>query len=240
MNDRSQDIAATAPHEQDWVAVEASLNANGNALLPGLLTPDCCSELIAMYSEEKRYRSRIVMARHGFGAGEYKYFSYPLPEIISQLRAALYLQLAPVGNRWNQLMGIDIRYPAQLNEFLERCHAAGQVRPTPLILEYADGGYNRLHQDLYGEHIFPLQAAILLSKPGEDFTGGEFVMTEKSNSAQRANVVPLRQGDGVVFAVSQRPEQNKRAIRRVATRHGVSRIRSGIRHTIGLIFHDSK
>lgn len=240
MTSRSRGVPASTLHEQGWLDIEQSLNANGNALLPGLLTPEQCDELIAMYPQDKRYRTRIVMARHGFGLGEYKYFNYPLPGILSQLRAALYARLAPIGNRWNQSMGIDIRYPAQLEGFLDRCHAAGQTRPTPLILKYVDGDYNCLHQDLYGEHVFPLQVAILLAKPGEDFTGGEFVMTENAPSQQRADVVPLRQGDGVVFAVNQRPVEAKRSTRRVAMRHGVSRVRSGNRHTIGLIFHDSK
>ncbi len=240
MTSRSRGVSATTLHEQDWLDIEQSLSANGNALLPGLLTPEQCDELIAMYPQDKRYRTRIVMARHGFGLGEYKYFNYPLPGILSQLRAALYARLAPIGNRWNQSMGIDIRYPAQLEGFLDRCHAAGQTRPTPLILKYVEGDYNCLHQDLYGEHVFPLQVAILLAKPGEDFTGGEFVMTENAPSQQRADVVPLRQGDGVVFTVNQRPVETKRSTRRVAMRHGVSRVRSGNRHTIGLIFHDSK
>jgi|SRR5450830_125967 len=240
MTSRSRGVPATTLHEQDWLDIEQSLSANGNALLPGLLTPEQCDELIAMYPQDKRYRTRIVMARHGFGLGEYKYFNYPLPGILSQLRAALYARLAPIGNRWNQSMGIDIRYPAQLEGFLDRCHAAGQTRPTPLILKYVEGDYNCLHQDLYGEHVFPLQVAILLAKPGEDFTGGEFVMTENAPSQQRADVVPLRQGDGVVFTVNQRPVETKRSTRRVAMRHGVSRVRSGNRHTIGLIFHDSK
>lgn len=240
MTSRSRGVPATTLHEQDWLDIEQSLSANGNALLPGLLTPEQCDELIAMYPQDKRYRTRIVMARHGFGLGEYKYFNYPLPGILSQLRAALYARLAPIGNRWNQSMGIDIRYPAQLEGFLDRCHAAGQTRPTPLILKYVEGDYNCLHQDLYGEHVFPLQVAILLAKPGEDFTGGEFVMTENAPAQQRADVVPLRQGDGVVFTVNQRPVEAKRSTRRVAMRHGVSRVRSGNRHTIGLIFHDSK
>jgi hypothetical protein len=224
---------------QDWSAVAQSLDAGGHALLPGLLTAAQCEALVAMYPQDHRYRSRVVMARHGFGLGEYKYFAYPLPALLAQMRAALYPHLAPIANRWNRLMGIDVRYPEQLQAFLERCHAAGQTRPTPLILKYAEGDYNCLHQDLYGEHVFPLQVAILLARPGEDFTGGEFVMTETSASQQRADVVPLRQGDGVVFTVNQRPVQGRRTVRKATTRHGVSRVRSGDRHTVGLIFHDA-
>jgi hypothetical protein len=224
----------------DWSAVEVALDLNGNAVLPGLLTPQQCSELVAMYFEDEHFRTKIVMARHGFGLGEYKYYAYPLPDLLSQLREDVYPHLAPIANRWNQLMRISIRYPDTLPEYLERCHAAGQNRPTPLILKYVEGDYNRLHQDLYGEHVFPLQVAILLSRPAEDFTGGEFVMTEIGSSGQRADVVPLRQGDGVVFTVNQRPLQSGSRPRKVAMRHGVSRVRSGSRHTVGLIFHDSQ
>lgn len=225
---------------QDWAATERSLDSNGNSVLPGLLTPAQCEALIAMYPDDQRYRGRILMGRHGFGLGEYKYFAYPLPDLVSQLRAALYPHLVPIANRWNQMMGIDVRYPRDLECFLDRCHAAGQIRPTPLILKYAAGDYNCLHQDLYGEHVFPLQVAILLSRPGEDFTGGEFVMTENATSQQRADVVPLRQGDGVVFTVNQRPVQGKRSSRKVVMRHGVSRVHSGSRHAAGVIFHDAR
>lgn len=225
----------------DWDGIGRSLNANGNAVLPNLITKPQCSALAGLYSEEAGYRTRIVMARHGFGRGEYKYFAYPLPPLLDQLRHALYPHLAPIANRWNKQLGIDVQYPAQLDAFLDRCHRAGQVRPTPLILEYGPGDYNCLHQDLYGDHVFPLQVAILLSHPGQDFTGGEFVMTESSTKGQRADVVPLRQGDGVIFTVNQRPAPAKRGgTRRVAMRHGVSQIRSGRRHTVGLIFHDSR
>ena len=226
---------------QDWAGVERSLDANGNAVLPRLLTPVQCGQLAALYPREEGYRSRVVMARHGFGRGEYKYFSYPLPVLLDELRHALYPNLAPIANRWNMQLGIDVNYPATLEAFLERCHDAGQTRPTPLMLAYGEGDYNCLHQDLYGRHVFPLQVAILLSRPGEDFLGGEFVMTESRPGHQRADVVPLRQGDAVVFTVNQRPAAGKRgATRRVAMRHGVSRVRSGHRHTAGLIFHDAR
>jgi hypothetical protein len=180
------------------------------------------------------------MARHGFGRGEYKYFAYPLPPLLDPLRHALYPRLATIANRWNRQLKIAVQYPDELDAYLRQCHATGQTRPTPLILQYGEGDYNCLHQDLYGEHVFPLQVAILLSEPGRDFVGGEFVMTERSNTGQRADVVALRQGDAVVFTVNQRPAMGKRGIRKVAMRHGVSRIRSGQRHTVGLIFHDAK
>jgi hypothetical protein len=194
-----------------------------------------------LYPSEDGYRSKVVMARHGFGRGEYKYFAYPLPPLLDGLRHALYPRLMPIANRWNRQLGIDVSYPDSLEAFLERCHRAGQTRPTPLILQYGEGDYNCLHQDLYGEHVFPLQVTVLLSRPGEDFTGGEFVMTESHPGHRRADVVPLCQGDGVVFTVNQRPAPGKRgAMRRVAMRHGVSRIHSGHRHTVGLIFHDAR
>jgi hypothetical protein len=226
---------------QHWTKVERALDSNGNAVLPGLLTARQCARLAAMYSRDDAYRSRVVMARHGFGRGEYKYFAYPLPPLLERLRRALYLRLVPIANRWNEQLGIDVRYPGTLGAFLERCHRAGQTRPTPLILEYGAGDYNCLHQDLYGEHVFPLQVAILLSRPGEDFSGGEFVMTESHPGHQRADVVPLTQGDAVVFTVNQRPVAGRRgSMRRVAMRHGVGRVGSGRRHTVGLIFHDAR
>lgn len=234
---------ATFPlsEQTDWSAIAGALDAYGNAVLPSLLTAKQCEELSGLYSRNDRYRSRIVMARHGFGRGEYKYFAYPLPALLDQLRHALYQQLAPVANRWNQQLGIDVRYPPALDAFLARCHAAGQLRPTPLILQYGVDDYNCLHQDVYGEHVFPLQVAILLSEPGKDFTGGEFVMTETASKSQRADVVALRQGDALIFTVNQRPVAGKRGgTRRVAMRHGVSRVRSGQRHTLGLIFHDAR
>jgi hypothetical protein len=225
----------------DWARIEQSLDASGNAVLPGLLTRVQCGQLAALYPREVGYRSTVVMARHGFGRGEYKYFSYPLPPLLEDLRHALYPRLVTIANRWNRQIGTAVSYPDTLAMFLERCHRAGQTRPTPLILQYGEGDYNCLHQDLYGEHVFPLQVAILLSQPGEDFSGGEFVMTQTHAGHQRADVVPLGQGDAVAFAVNLRPAVDMRgAVRRVAMRHGVSRIRSGQRHTVGLIFHDAK
>jgi uncharacterized protein len=225
----------------DWAQATAELDAQGCAVLKGLLTPDECSALAAMYPDDGHFRSRVVMGRHGFGRGEYKYFSYPLPDLIMELRPLLYGQLAAVANRWNEAMGIDIRYPASHAAFLKRCHDAGQTRPTPLLLQYEAGDYNCLHQDLYGEHVFPLQVAILLSEPGRDFAGGEFVLTEQRPRMQsRAEVVPLTQGDAVAFAVHHRPVQGTRGTYRVNLRHGVSRVRSGHRHTVGVIFHDAK
>ena len=225
----------------DWEQAMSDLDAQGCAVLKGLLTLDECRVLASRYGEDKLFRSRIVMGRHGFGRGEYKYFSYPLPQPIAGLRPLLYAQLQSIANRWNEAMGIDIRYPEGHNAFLKRCHDAGQPRPTPLLLQYEAGDYNCLHQDLYGEHVFPLQVAILLSEPGRDFEGGEFVLTEQRPRMQsRAEVVPLRQGDGVAFAVHVRPVQGTRGVYRVNMRHGVSRLRSGRRHTVGVIFHDAK
>ncbi|MFF7057819.1 2OG-Fe(II) oxygenase [Achromobacter spanius] len=224
----------------DWTAVTQSLDAHGNAILPGLLTPAQCTGLADAYSETDRYRSRIVMARHGFGRGEYQYFAYPLPALLQDLRTALYPRLAPIANRWNRQMGIAVQYPDDHAAFLQRCHDAGQRRPTPLILQYGPGDYNCLHQDLYGEHVFPLQVAVLLSRPGVDFTGGEFVMLETSSREQRAEVLPLQQGDALIFTVNQRPVPGTRSWRKVAMRHGVSALKSGRRHTLGLIFHDAQ
>ena len=225
----------------DWLQITSELDAQGCAVLKGLLTPDQCRATAALYPDDTHFRSRVVMGRHGFGRGEYKYFSYPLPDLIAQLRPALYTHLQGVANRWNEAMGIDIRYPAEYAAFLKRCHEAGQARPTPLLLQYEAGDFNCLHQDLYGEHVFPLQVAILLSEPGRDFTGGEFVLTEQRPRMQsRAEVVPLAQGDAVAFAVHHRPVQGTRGTYRVNLRHGVSRIRSGQRHTLGVIFHDAK
>ncbi|MDO9059449.1 MAG: 2OG-Fe(II) oxygenase [Bradyrhizobium sp.] len=225
----------------DWTQAVSDLNAQGYAVLKGLLSPDECRELAGLYLDDNNFRSRVVMGRHGFGRGEYKYFSYPLPDLIAGLRPALYTELCGTANRWNEAMGIDVRYPDDHDAFLGRCHDAGQVRPTPLLLQYGAGDYNCLHQDLYGEHVFPLQVAILLSEPGRDFTGGEFVLTEQRPRMQsRPEVVPLAQGDAVAFAVHHRPVQGTRGFYRVNLRHGVSRIRSGHRHTLGVIFHDAK
>jgi len=225
----------------DWDQTMASLDARGNAVIEHLLTPAECDELVALYPDEDKFRSRVVMERHGFGRGEYQYFRYPLPTFVARLRAALYPRLAPLANRWNEAMRIDTRYPETHAAYLERCHAADQVHPTPLLLKYGEGDYNCLHQDLYGEHVFPLQVAVLLSRPGHDFSGGEFVITEQRPRMQsRPEVVPLARGDAVVFAVHRRPVQGKRGTYRVNLRHGVSRLRSGERLTLGVIFHDAK
>jgi len=224
----------------DWDRVYANLDAEGHAAMESMLSPKECIALAASYDSEKQFRSRIVMARHGFGRGEYKYFAYPLPRLIASLRAALYPRLCNIANRWNECMGIAVRYPDEHEEFLDRCHRAGQTRPTPLLLQYGEGDYNCLHQDLYGEHAFPLQVAFLLSKPDRDFAGGEFILTEQRPRMQsRAMVVPLDQGSAVVFAVNNRPVKGARGFYRVKMRHGVSRIRSGRRHALGVIFHDA-
>lgn len=231
---------ATRVDRVDWTALGAALDDYGCAAIPGLLSPAECEALATCYAHDALFRSRIVMARHGFGRGEYKYFAYPLPATVADLRAALYPRLVPVANHWNAAMGIDTRYPAAHADYLARCHRAGQLRPTPLLLRYGPGDYNCLHQDLYGEHVFPLQVTILLSEPGRDFSGGEFVMTEQRPRMQsRAEVVTLRQGDAVVFAVSQRPVQGSRGSYRVNLRHGVSRLHAGQRYTLGIIFHDA-
>ena len=218
----------------------AELDARGFAVLPGLLPDTACRDLSGSYPDDSRFRSRVIMSRHGFGRGEYKYFAYPLPPIVSQLRAALYPRLVPIANEWSRRLGARALYPPSLEAFLEHCHAAGQVKPTPLLLRYGAEDYNCLHQDLYGEWVFPLQLTVLLSQPGRDFTGGEFVLTEQRPRMQsRAEVVPLAQGDGVIFAVHQRPVRGTRGDYRVNLRHGVSRVRSGERHTLGVIFHDA-
>jgi hypothetical protein len=225
----------------DWARVATDLDLNGWALLDQLLTAPECEALAGLYDHERSFRSTVVMARHGFGRGEYKYFAYPLPDLVAALRPALYAPLAPIANRWNEAMGIAVRYPKSHAEFIKRCHAAGQTRPTPLLLKYRAGDYNCLHQDLYGEHVFPLQVVILLSEPGRDFSGGELVLTEQRPRMQsRAEVVPLERGDAAVFAVHHRPVQGTRGTYRVNMRHGVSRLRSGHRQTAGIIFHDAK
>jgi hypothetical protein len=223
-----------------WTDVEADLDAHGCAVLRGLLDADECTGIASSYSDASMFRSRVVMARHGFGRGEYQYFAYPLPELIAELRQSLYSKLVPVANRWHDAMKIPARFPDSHAAFLERCHAAGQTRPTPLLLEYGAGDFNALHQDVYGDLVFPLQVATLLSEPARDFTGGEFVITEQRPRMQsRAEVVPLTRGDAVVFAVRHRPVTGARGVYRVNLRHGVSRVRSGSRYTLGIIFHDA-
>jgi len=224
----------------DWPSAAEDLDGQGWTVVPHLLAGDACDAVTGLYDSDAAFRSRVVMARHGFGRGEYKYFAYPLPPLVDDLRAKLYPHLASLANRWHERMGIEARFPADHAAFIARCHAAGQARPTPLLLRYGKDDYNCLHQDLYGAHVFPLQIAILLSEPDEDFTGGEFVMTEQRPRMQsRAMVVPLRKGDAVIFAVNSRPAQGTRGSYRVTLRHGVSKLRSGHRHTLGIIFHDA-
>jgi len=241
---RSSASAATSAEASvaayDWQVLTAELDAYGCAVLPKLLSPGECRSIADLYTDESHFRSHVHMARHGFGRGEYRYFKYPLPDLLGSLRTSLYPHLAGVANAWNGRMGIDERYPGDHVSFLERCHAAGQTRPTPLLLQYVAGDFNCLHQDLYGDLAFPIQVAILLSEPGRDFTGGEFVITEQRPRMQsRVEIVPLRQGDAVAFAVHNRPVQGSRGNYRVNLRHGVSRVRSGLRHTLGIIFHDA-
>ena len=239
----SLSISAISRRVRDikWDKVSQELDAQGSGVLAHLLSSEECRALAELYSNDDLFRSRVVMSRHGFGRGEYKYFNYPLPELIAELRTTTYPQLVPIANRWNESLGSGVRFPEKHADFIQRCHQAGQTKPTPLLLQYAAGDYNCLHQDLYGEHVFPLQLAILLSEPGRDFQGGEFVMTEQRPRMQsRAEVVPLRQGDGVIFAVHNRPMQGTRGVYRVNLRHGVSRLRSGHRRTLGVIFHDAE
>ncbi len=247
-------MIATAPEQEasehdiatriaalDAQRLAAALDANGYAVVPSLLAAEECATLAKHYDDGTRFRSRVIMARHGYGQGEYQYFAYPLPPLIATLRQALYAQLAPIANRWNETMHIDVRYPPDHAAFIARCHRAGQQRPTPLLLRYREGDFNRLHQDLYGEHVFPLQATVLLSRPETDFTGGEFVLVEQRARMQsRTEVVPLNQGDAVIFAVNQRPVTSARGFTRVMMRHGVSKLRSGARMTLGVILHDAK
>lgn len=234
----------TAPSAYDWQAMERSLSCHGNAVLPGLLTQAQCTRLAALYADSSHFRSRIIMSRHGFGRGEYQYFTYPLPPFIEKLRHALYGKLVTITNEWNGRMHGQVSYPSSLHEYLSICHEAGQERPTPLMLKYDEGDYNCLHQDIYGAHSFPLQVVILLSRPGEDFTGGEFVMTEASRKAPRAEVINLQQGDALVFTVNQRPgnagQESGRRAAKVAMRHGVSKLHTGKRLSLGLIFHDAQ
>ncbi len=225
----------------DWTRIASDLGTHGCATTGALLGAEECAAISSRYGDDAIYRSRVIMARHGFGRGEYKYFAYPLPDTVAALRAALYPPLAQLANRWNEQMGLEQRFPADHAAYLRRCHAGGQTRPTPLLLQYGAGDYNCLHQDVYGELVFPLQVAFLLSRPGEDFSGGEFVLTEQRPRMQsRAEVVPLSQGEGVIFPVHHRPVQGTRGIYRVNMRHGVSRLRHGKRHTLGIIFHDAK
>ena len=231
----------TAPSaDTDWLRIAADLDETGAAVVPRLLDTETCALLRASYDDDGAFRSKVIMARYGFGRGEYKYFSYPLPAAVEGLRTSLYPHLASIANRWETMLGREARFPKTHAAYLKTCHAAGQVRPTPLLLRYAEGDYNCLHQDLYGEEVFPLQVAILLSQPGRDFTGGEFVMTEQRPRMQsRVEVAPLTRGSGVIFAVNERPVQGARGVYRVKMRHGVSRLRSGSRHTLGVIFHDA-
>jgi uncharacterized protein len=235
----AQSIAARVA-ALDWQALATALDDDGYAVTPSIISRAECRSVAAMFDADQRFRSRIVMERQGFGRGEYKYFAYPLPAVVASLRAALYPRLAPIANRWNQAMGIEVRYPPEHAEFLDRCHRAGQTRPTPLLFRYGGGDYNRLHQDLYGEHLFPLQVLFMLSVPGRDFSGGEFVLSEQRPRMQsRVEVVSFGQGDAVIFAVRERPMRGARGTYRVVMRHGVSRVRSGRRHTLGIIFHDA-
>jgi uncharacterized protein len=231
---------STRIEQLDWSCITEDLNTRGFARTGALLAPDECASLIAAYDQESLYRSRVVMSRHGFGQGEYKYFSYPLPSLIATLRENLYPKLVPLANGWNQAMNLETRYPAELGAMLKQCHEAGQARPTPLILKYVEDDYNCLHQDLYGEHVFPLQVAFLLSAPGVDFEGGEFILVEQRPRMQsRPHVVPLVRGEGIVFAVHHRPVNGTRGTYRVNMRHGVSRLTKGNRYTTGVIFHDA-
>ena len=238
---KTSDGALGRVEKFDWRQISNQLDERGYGLLQGVLTSEECDELAALYSDDQRFRSRIVMERFSFGRGEYKYFHYPLPDIISELRPALYSRLQPIANHWNQVMGIDVQYPKEHSQFIHRCHKAGQLKPTPLLLQYGPGDFNCLHQDLYGEHVFPMQVTVLLSQPGRDFTGGEFLLVEQRPRMQsRAEVVTLTQGDAVAFAVHHRPVRGKRGYYRANLRHGVSRLRSGQRYTLGIIFHDAK
>lgn len=224
-----------------WEQVSRDLDAEGFAIIRDVLSSDECDKIRGLYEKRDIFRSNVVMERHGFGRGEYRYFSYPLPRLIATLRTSVYQHLVPIANRWNEAMGVNVQYPAKHADYIDRCHQAGQDKPTPLLLKYGTDDYNCLHQDLYGEHVFPLQLAILLSEPDKDFTGGEFVLTEQRPRMQsRPMVVPLEKGDGVVFAVRNRPVQGKKSVYRVNLRHGVSRLRSGNRHTLGIIFHDAQ
>ena len=224
----------------EWEAASAELDAQGWVVLPQLLSDEECGSISGLYDADQGFRSHVVMQRHGYGRGEYRYFSYPLPPLVARLRTALYRHLVPLANQWHERMGNAVRFPAEHAAFIERCHEAGQLRPTPLLLRYGTGDYNCLHQDLYGEHVFPVQVAVLLSAPDQDFEGGELVLTEQRARMQtKATVVPLARGDALVFAVNSRPVKGVRGDYKVKQRHGVSRLRSGQRHTLGVIFHDA-
>ena len=237
----AEDVKADTAEALDWRRIEAELDAFGVGLAGPILSDRDCAGLAALYDDETRFRSRIVMARHGFGQGEYQYFARPLPPVVEHLRQSVYAHLAPIANRWNAALGIDRRYPETLNRFLDECHALGQARPTPLLLKYGPGDYNCLHQDLYGDLFFPFQMVILLSQPGRDFEGGEFTLVEQRPRMQsRPEVVPLTQGEAAIFAVQHRPAMGKRGVYKVTLRHGVSRVRKGLRFTAGIIFHDAR
>lgn len=239
--DSQQPCIAERVRLLDWRRLSQDLDAQGNAMIEGFLTVGECQRIAQWYADDSLFRARVVMSRHGFGRGEYRYFAYPLPQSVAALRAAFYPPLAVLANRWSEQLRVSARYPIAHEEFVARCRAAGQTRPTPLLLQYGAGDYNCLHQDLYGECVFPLQVAILLSQPGADFSGGEFIITEQRPRLQsRAEVVPLRQGDAVIFAGHHRPVAGIRGVYRVSLRHGVSRVRSGHRHTLGVIFHDAR
>jgi uncharacterized protein len=239
--DRPRDGVADRLAALDWADMAARLDRHGCATTGPVLTADECASLAETYSADAPFRSRVIMARHGFGRGEYKYFAYPLPATVAALRTALYAPLAQITNRWNAAMGIATRYPGDHAAYLARCHAAGQDKPTPLLLQYGPDDYNCLHQDLYGEHVFPLQATFLLSRPQIDFSGGEFVLVEQRPRLQsRVEVVPLGLGEGVIFPVHHRPVEGTRGTYRVNMRHGVSRLHAGRRHTLGVIFHDAR
>jgi len=233
-------VFATKVSMLDWDHILESLDNHGVTTLNAVLSEADCDQIIALYEQATRFRKRVVMEQHQYGLGEYQYFAYPLPAIVQTLRETFYPQLVPLANRWHQAMGLSTLFPDQLSDFLETCHRAGQTRPTPLLLKYQTDGFNCLHQDLYGDHVFPLQVAVLLNEPDRDFTGGEFVLTEQKPRAQaRVRVLKLRQGDAVIFAVNERPVMGSRRFQRVVMKHGVSPLHGGRRHCLGIIFHDA-
>lgn len=244
MGDSGETFAAAQLNERvtaiDWAAATTTLDVQGFETIPALLPPAQCAAMIGYYADQRRFRNRIVMGRHGYGSGEYQYFDYPLPPEVSALRTALYGPLAGIANRWQEALGLPRRFPDDHAAYLDLCHRAGQERPTPLLLKYGPGDFNRLHQDVYGEHLFPLQIILLLSAPGRDFTGGELIITEQRARMQaRAEVVPMQRGDAAIIAVRERPGQGVHGPVRMTMRHGVSRVLSGERHTLGIIFHDA-